>query len=236
MQMIQHYAEHAKQVNDMQVLTALRKISILFRDGQVIQIVFLTVQKQKLWSNQLKEEKVIVKCNNITLERVSEWKLYGTTFDEHFHFGKHMSKLLKDCYSSLSMLKKLKRYTTLPVQKQLTESLIFSRLDYCNNLFIDLPQYQMKCLLKLQKACASFVLNKYAACEDTEKLKWLLVPERINFTIVKVIFKSLLKEAVPENLEIQVRTSNWSLRTPNKMNPRIWYVYIYMNIRKMIIK
>ena len=150
MQMIQHYAEHAKQVNDMQVLTALRKISILFRDGQVIQIVFLTVQKQKLWSNQLKEEKVNVKCNNITLERVSEWKLYGTTFDEDFHLGKHMSKLLKDCYSSLSMLKKLKRYTTLPVQKQLTESLIFSRLDYCNNLFIDLPQYQMKRLLKLQ--------------------------------------------------------------------------------------
>ena len=89
--------------------------------------------------HQLQKEKLSVKCNNITLERVSEWKLLGITLDEHFHLDKHISKLLKDCYSSLSMLKKSKRYTTLRIQKQLTESLIFSRPDYCNNLFIDLP-------------------------------------------------------------------------------------------------
>ena len=100
-------------------------------------MVILTPQMSK--RHQLKEEKINVKCNNITLERVSEWKLLGITHEEHFHLDKHISKLLKDCYSSLSMLKKLKRYTTLPVRKQLTESLILSKLDYCNNLFTDLP-------------------------------------------------------------------------------------------------
>ena len=115
------------------------------------------------------------------------------------------------------MMKKLKRYTALPVRKQLTESFIFSRIDYCNNLFIDLPKYQIKPLLKLPKACAGFVLNKYATCEDITKLKWLLVPEKINFIIAKLIFKGLLKENIPENLEIQVRASNRSLRTPNKV-------------------
>ena len=49
------------------------------------------------------------------------------------------------------------------------------------------------------------------------KLKWLLVPERISFTIAKLISKGLLKENVSENLKIQVRNSNWSLRTPNKV-------------------
>ena len=131
-------------------------------------------------------------------------------------------KLLKDCYSSRFVLKKLKRYTTLPVQKQLTISLIFSRLDYCNNLFIDLPQYQIIRFLKQQKTCAGFVLNKYATCEDITKLKWLLVPERINFTITKIIIKDLLKENVPENLDVQVRNSNWSLRIPKKSHPRIY--------------
>ena len=95
--------------------------------------------------------------------------------------------------------------------------MIFSRLNYCKKLFIDLLQYQIKCLLKLQGACAGFVLNKYATFEDIAKSKWLLVPERINFTIAKLIFKGLLKEKVPENLEIQVRTSNRSLKTPNKV-------------------
>ena len=61
------------------------------------------------------------------------------------------------------------------------------------------------------------MLNKYATCEDITKLKWLLVPERINFTIAKRILKGLLNENVPENQKIQVRTLNRSLRTLNKV-------------------
>ena len=61
------------------------------------------------------------------------------------------------------------------------------------------------------------MLNKYATCEDITKLKWLLVPERINFTIAKRILKGLLNENAPENQEIQVRTLNRSLRTLNKV-------------------
>ena len=104
--------------------------------------------------------------------------------------------------------------------------MIFSRLGYCNNLFIDLSKYKVKRLLKVQKACAGFILNKYATCEDITKLKLLLVPERINFTIAKLIFKNLLKEKIPENLEIQIRTSNRSLRTPNKV------ILEYTNLQK----
>ena len=79
------------------------------------------------------------------------------------------------------MLKKLKGRTSISLREQLEELLIFSRLDYCNSYcistqFTDVPQYQVKRLLKLQKACTGFVLNKYATCEDITKLKWLLVP------------------------------------------------------------
>ena len=70
------------------------------------------------------------------------------------------------------------------------------------------------------------MLNKYATCEDITKLKWLLVPERINFTIAKRISKGLLNENVPENQEIQVRTLNRSLRTPNK------FTLEYKNLQK----
>ena len=43
--MIQHYTEHAKLFNNMHASTILRKISKQFRDGQMIQILLLTVQK-----------------------------------------------------------------------------------------------------------------------------------------------------------------------------------------------
>ena len=88
-------------------------------------------------------------------------------------------------------------------------------------MFIDLPEYQIKLqklqsLLKLQNARTGFVLNKYATCEDMTKLKWLLIPERINFIITKLIFKGLLKWNVLENLEIQTKNSNQSSKTLNK--------------------
>ena len=52
-------------------------------------MVISTPQMSK--HHQLKEEKLKVKCNNITLERVSEWKLFGIKLDEHFHIDKRIS-------------------------------------------------------------------------------------------------------------------------------------------------
>ena len=48
----------------------------------------------------------------------------------------------------------------------------------------------------------------------------------IIFTITKLISQDLLKENVPENQEIQVRTLNRSLRTPNK------FTLEYKNLQK----
>ena len=53
MYMIQYYTAQAKQVNKLHVSTVLRKISNQFLDGQMMQILFLIVEKQKLWSYQL---------------------------------------------------------------------------------------------------------------------------------------------------------------------------------------
>ena len=60
MQTIQEFTEHVKQVNNMHLSTVFRKIPNQFGDGQMIQILFQTVQKQKLWSYQ------VHKCQNIT--------------------------------------------------------------------------------------------------------------------------------------------------------------------------
>ena len=121
--------------------------------------------------------------------------------------------MLKDSCSRLSILKKLKRYTSQSVCKQLVESLIFSRLDYCNNLFIDLSHYQVQRMIKLQKSCASFVKGTFCSIEDVLSLKWLLVPERIYFTVLKMTFKGLLNERMPSNFQISTKEKKRELRT-----------------------
>ena len=86
--------------------------------------------------------KVNIKCNNKITERVKECKLLGIILDEHFELHFHVNKILEDGYSTLRTLRLLKRYTPYYLWKQLCESLILSKLDYCHILFKTLPQYQ----------------------------------------------------------------------------------------------
>ena len=173
----------------------------------------LILSKQLPVRHKLKDEQLQICCNNTELERVTEWKLLGLTIDGNLTLNNHISKILKDSYSHLNILKKLKRYTSQSVYKQLVESLIFSRLDYSNNLFIDTPQYQVRRMIKLQKSCASFAKGKFCSIEDVVSLKWLLVPERIDFTVLKMIFKGLLNERMSSNFQISIKEKKRELRT-----------------------
>ena len=172
----------------------------------------LIASKQLAARHKLKDEQLQIRCNSTDLERVTEWKLLGLTTDENLTRNNHISKMLKDSYSHLSILKNPKRYTSQSVRKQLVESLIFSRLDYCNNLFIDLPQYQVRRMIKLKKSFASCVKGKYCSMEDVVSLKWLLVPERIDFTVLKMTFKGLLNERMPSNFQISIKEKKRKLR------------------------
>jgi len=75
------------------------------------------------------------------LDRLKSWKMLGLTIDQHFELKEHINKIIKESYATLRTLKKLKRYTSFFTRKQLGESLILSKLDYCNALFHHLPSY-----------------------------------------------------------------------------------------------
>ena len=54
-----------------------------------------------------------ISCNNQTIERVQQYKLLGVAIDEHFELYTHVGNILKNGYSTLKVLKKLKRYTSI---------------------------------------------------------------------------------------------------------------------------
>ena len=68
-------------------------------------------------------------------------------------------------------------------------------------------------MIKLQKSCTSFVKGKFCSIEDVVLLKWLLVPERIDFTILKMTFKGLLNERMPSNFQISIKEKKREFRT-----------------------
>ena len=74
-------------------------------------------------------------------------------------------------------MKNLKRYTSYQTRKHLAESLILSKINYCNVLFKGLPQYQIQRVNKLIQTCAEFVKYKYGELKDIADLNWLLKKE-----------------------------------------------------------
>ena len=126
-------------------------------------------QHHQLYNNNILKRNY----NNQTIERVQQCKLLGVVIDEHFELYTHVRNIFKNGYSALKILKKIKRYTSYQTRKHLVESLILSKIDYCNVLFNALPKYQIQRVNKIIRACAGFVKCKYGELRDIADLNWL---------------------------------------------------------------
>ena len=81
----------------------------MFNNGKT---KFMLISSNQLSArHKLKTEQLQICFNNIELERLTERKLLGLTIDGNLTLNNHISKILKDSYSHLSILTKLKRCT-----------------------------------------------------------------------------------------------------------------------------
>ena len=79
-----------------------------------------------------------------------------------------------------------------------------SKIDYCNVLFKGPPKYQIQRINKLIQACAGFVKYKYGELKDISNLNWSLIEERIDFTLMKLVFNGLNNKNILENLQLKL--------------------------------
>ena len=114
-------------------------------------------------------------------------------------------------------MKKLNRYTSYQTWKHLVESLILSKIDYWNVLFKGLPKFQIQRINKLIQAYAGFVKYKYGELKDIADLNWLLIEERIDFALMKLVFNGLNNKNMSVNLQLKLSKEKLSLRTNSVM-------------------
>ena len=111
-------------------------------------------------------------------------------------------------------LRKLKHFTDFHLLKRLAESLVLSRLDYGDSVYLPLPGYLLKRLQKIEFAATSFVYGRYVNdIGDILKLNWLPVEERRNFNLLKLTFKALHANQWPSYLNLQRVSICRSLRS-----------------------
>ena len=113
----------------------------------------------------------------------------GVLFDSDFSLSKHVQNVCKSCFVKLQFLA---HYVSVLVPN----TLVSSRLDYCNSLFRSLSKFNLCKLQFIQNSAARIVSNtsQYTSITPVlKKLHWLSVEQHMVFKTVTLVYKFLVK-------------------------------------------
>jgi len=86
----------------------------------------------------------LAKINTSSLITTHSARILGFIFDEHLNFSDQISALSKSCYYRIRELPCIRPYLDFKTASIIATSIIHSTLDYCNSLYYNLPQSQIK--------------------------------------------------------------------------------------------
>jgi hypothetical protein len=155
--------------------------------------------------------------NDHKLERIKSCKLLGVHINEHFKWDEHIKHIASACYSTMSVLRKLKHLAPYDLRKQLAETLILSKLDFADHVYYPLPQFLLLRLQWIQFAAASFVLGRYVKdTKDVLKVGWLPISKRRDLNLLKSCFKAMyFSDTWPDYLKLEEQVSTRELCSTN---------------------
>ena len=156
--------------------------------------------------------------------RFSEFvKNVGVWVDKNLNLDMHINNIVSHCFKILKDIGSVKKNLEKDDVECLVHSVITSRLDYCNSLFMNLCKKNLFKLQKLQNAAARLVLDRRrreSARVALRELHWLNVESRIIFKTILLVFK-VVKGICSDNLKLKFKSFNGRsndflmLETPN---------------------
>jgi len=80
-------------------------------------------------------------------------------FDEHLTFSDQISAFSKSCYYHIRELRRVRTYLDFKTASTIATSDVHSKLDCCNSLYHNLPNYQLNRLQQIQNSLARAVVK-----------------------------------------------------------------------------
>src|SRR6218665_1756367 len=76
----------------------------------------------------------------------------GVTFDPHLSISKHISNLSRSCFMHIRNLRRIRPMLDFKTASTIATSIVHSKLDYCNSLFLNLDSTQIQRLQLIQNS------------------------------------------------------------------------------------
>ena len=139
-------------------------------------------------------------------------KNLGVTFDFRNTFTSHTTNMCHACYYHFKDLRHIRKFLSVETAALLANSMISSRLDYCNSLLYGISKYNVAKLQKIQNALCRIIFRLDRTSHVTpflQKLHWLPITYHILFVQSKynlITFKAI-KFSQPIYLSSLIKTS-----------------------------
>ena len=132
--------------------------------------------------------------SGINIRPVPSARNLGVIFDSNLSFSDHISYISKSCFSHIRDLRRIRNTLDHTTASTIATSLIHSKLDYCNSLFLNLNTQQLNRLQLILNSAARAVTKTPKFHHITPQLKsihWLKITQRIQYKIISLTYKSL---------------------------------------------
>ena len=132
--------------------------------------------------------------DNTILLPVSSARNLGIIFDSQLTLSKHISALTSSCFYHIRDLKRIRNYLSTETAILIATSLVHTKLDYCNSLFLNLPSCLTNRLQLIQNAAARAVCRTKQSDHITPILKslhWLRIRQRILYKTISLTYNAL---------------------------------------------
>ena len=132
--------------------------------------------------------------DNIILLPVQSAHNLGFVLDCNLTLAHQISSLTKSCFYHIRDLRRIRKSLDLQTASIIASSLIHSKLDYCNSLYLNLPSSQTHRLQLIQNAAARAVTNTrkhHHISPALKSLHWLKIQERIHYKVLSLTYTAL---------------------------------------------
>ena len=116
-------------------------------------------------------------------------------FDSNMSFDQHISKICQSSFFLIRQLRQIRPMIDYDSAIILANSLVQTKIDYCNSLLSGLPASAVNRLQRVQNSLARVVCRapKFRSSSSAllKRLHWLPVAQRIQYKICVLTFKAL---------------------------------------------
>jgi hypothetical protein len=137
----------------------------------------------------------VLSFDNSTISPSTSLRNLGVIFDSVLSFSNHFSSVCQSASFQIRQIRQIRSVLDTNTAIVLANSLVSSRLDYCNSLFYNLPSTSINRLQKIQNSLARLVMpfvKRYDHITPAlRKLHWLPIHQRITYKIATITYKTL---------------------------------------------